>query len=219
MLAGGVAHDFGNLLGIILGYSGLLKDSPVLPPKEAKFAAGIEAAGLRAKDLSRNLLSFARGATPQLRRTSIASLIATAAQGAVSGSPVELRLDVASDLADVLADPVQMDQVFSNLAVNAVQAMGVGGILTVTAANGAASADESARIVVSMADNGCGIPADVLARIWEPFFTTKDKGTGLGLATTYSVIKKHGGSVNVASEPGCGTTFTVTLPAADPLSP
>jgi PAS domain S-box-containing protein len=207
MLAGGVAHDFGNLLGIILGYSGLLKSAAGLTEKEARFAAGIEDAALRAKDLSRNLLSFARGATPELRRISLGPILEAAARGAVAGSPVELRLSVAADLAEVMADPVQMDQVFSNLAVNAVQAMGAGGMLSVTAANG----PDGVRVTV--ADTGCGIPADVLARIWEPFFTTKAKGTGLGLATTYSVVKKHGGSADVTSEPGRGTTFTIVLPA------
>jgi PAS domain S-box-containing protein len=215
MLAGGVAHDFGNLLGIMLGYSGLLKSAAGLTEKEARFAAGIEDAALRAKDLSQNLLSFARGATPELRRTSVGAIISAAARGAVTGSPVELRLDVADDLAEVTADPVQMDQVFSNLAVNAVQAMEKGGTLTVEARNVSGHDAGFDGVRVTVADTGCGIPADKLARIWEPFFTTKAKGTGLGLATTYSVIKKHGGTVDVASVPGRGTTFTVTLPSVE----
>ncbi len=215
MLAGGVAHDFGNLLGIMLGYSGLLKSAAGLTEKEARFAAGIEDAALRAKDLSQNLLSFARGATPKLRRTSVGAIISAAARGAVTGSSVELRLNVADDLAEVTADPVQMDQVFSNLAVNAVQAMEKGGTLTVEARNVSERDAGFDGVRVTVADTGSGIPADKLARIWEPFFTTKAKGTGLGLATTYSVVKKHGGTVDVVSEPGRGTTFTVTLPAAE----
>ncbi len=212
MLAGGVAHDFGNLLGIMLGYSGLLKMSPNLSAKETKFAEGIENAALRAKDLSQSLLSFARGSTPERRRIALGPIIVAAAEGAVRGSPVRLVLGVPTDLPEVLADPVQMDQVFSNLAVNAVQAMGEGGVLTVTAAAAAGPAGPTLRITVS--DTGCGIPASVLTRIWEPFFTTKSKGTGLGLATTYSVVKKHEGMIDVESEIGRGTTFTVTLPVA-----
>lgn len=214
MLAGGVAHDFGNLLGIILGYAGLLKVSSSLTPREAGFASSIEAASLRAKDLSHNLLSFARGSTPELRRVALGPIIVAAAEGAVRGSAVQLEFAVAPDLAEVVADPVQMDQVFSNLAVNAVQAMSGGGRLKVSAENVAATDLAAPGIRVTVTDSGCGIPADVLARIWEPFFTTKDKGTGLGLATTYSVVKNHGGIIDVASEPGCGTTFTLTLPAA-----
>jgi two-component system, cell cycle sensor histidine kinase and response regulator CckA len=135
--------------------------------------------------------------------------------------PGELTLEIAFDLASVEADPVQIDQVISNLAVNAVQAMSRGGRRQVVARNAPgrpASLTDPAIfrsvVCIEIADTGGGIPADVLPRIWEPFFTTKAKGTGLGLATVYGMVKKHDGVIDVQSEPGRGTNFTVVLPAA-----
>ncbi len=223
MLAGGVAHDFGNLLTIIIGNTGLLKTmSASMPPGAEKRTNEIETAAWRAQELSKNLLAFARGSAPQLQTLQLKPLITEAANGAVQHSPVELTLAIAPDLAAVQADPVQIDQVISNLCVNAVQAMDkTGGQLSVTAYNqqgrsGNATtspfADKVICIVIS--DTGHGISADVLPRIWEPFFTTKAKGTGLGLATVYAVIKKHGGSITAESSTGKGTTFTIMLPAA-----
>lgn len=223
MLAGGVAHDFGNLLTIILGNTAILRmKSAGLPAEADKRTAAIESAAWRAQELSKNLLSFARGSAPQLRTLVMGELVAEAAKGAVLHSGVTLNLDLAADLLPVKADPVQMDQVISNLCVNAVQAMGdaPGRVLEVTASNqqgwgGAASGTpfDGPVVRVTIRDNGPGIPAEVLPRIWEPFFTTKEKGTGLGLATVYAVIKKHGGSISVESEAGRGTVFTIMLPA------
>ncbi len=221
MLAGGVAHDFGNLLTIIIGNTGILQSmSATLPPGAVKRTSEIEAAAWRAQDLSKNLLAFARGSAPQKQQLVMGPLIEEAARGAVRHSQVELSLKVATDLAPVEADPVQIDQVISNLCVNAVQAMKDGGHLSVTAANtdgwkGASSGSpfDGPVVTVTITDTGAGIPADVLPRIWEPFFTTKQKGTGLGLATVYAVVKKHGGTITVDSVQGKGTTFTLTLPA------
>jgi len=221
-LAGGVAHDFGNLLTIIIGNTGLLRSMEAsLPPAAVKRATEIEAAAWRAQELSKNLLAFARGSAPQKQRIELAPIINESARGAVRHSPIELSVEIAVDLAPVQADPVQIDQVISNLCVNAVQAMPDGGRLRVTAVNAAGWPGSSSGtpfdepvVVVTVTDIGSGIPADVLPRIWEPFFTTKSKGTGLGLATVYAVVKKHGGNITVDSAPGKGTTFTLTLPAA-----
>jgi PAS domain S-box-containing protein len=221
MLAGGVAHDFGNLLTIIIGNTGILQSmSATLPPGAVKRTSEIEAAAWRAQDLSKNLLAFARGSAPQKQQLVMGPLIEEAARGAVRHSQVELSLKVATDLAPVEADPVQIDQVISNLCVNAVQAMKEGGHLSVTAENTDGWKGESSGspfdgpvVIVTITDTGAGIPADVLPRIWEPFFTTKQKGTGLGLATVYAVVKKHGGNITVDSVQGKGTTFTLTLPA------
>jgi PAS domain S-box-containing protein len=221
MLAGGVAHDFGNLLTIIIGNTGLLQSmGDTLPAGALKRTGEIEAAAWRAQDLSKNLLAFARGSAPQKQQIVLGPLIEEAARGAVRHSQVELSLKIATDLAAVEADPVQIDQVVSNLCVNAVQAMKNGGRLRVSAENadgwkGAASGTpfDGPVVVVTITDTGAGIPADVLPRIWEPFFTTKQKGTGLGLATVYAVVKKHGGNITVDSVPDLGTTFTLTLPA------
>ncbi|WP_162525353.1 two-component system sensor histidine kinase NtrB [Rariglobus hedericola] len=221
MLAGGVAHDFGNLLTIIIGNTGILQSmSATLPPGAVKRTGEIESAAWRAQELSKNLLAFARGSDPQKQQLLLGPLIDVAARGAVRHSMVELSLKIAPDLAAVQADPVQIDQVISNLCVNAVQAMVNGGRLRVAAQNadgwnGAASGSpfDGPVVIVTITDTGGGIPADVLPRIWEPFFTTKHKGTGLGLATVYAVVKKHGGNITVDSVPDMGTTFTLTLPA------
>ncbi len=213
LLAGGVAHDFGNLLAIILGYTSFLKETPGLPGKAPDHVRTVEDAALRARDLSHNLLRFARGSTPEPRRLPLAPILTAAAKGAVATTAVRLDLAIEDNLVEVNIDPVQIDQVFSNLAVNAVQAMAEGGVLSVAARN----ADRGARgrwVEVTVADTGCGIPPEQLARIWEPFFTTKHKGTGLGLATTFNVIKNHGGMIEARSQPGLGTTFSVALPAA-----
>lgn len=227
MLAGGVAHDFGNLLTIIIGNTGVLKAmSAALPAGAVKRTNEIEAAAWRAQDLSKNLLAFARGSAPQKQQLLLGPLIEEAARGAVRHSQVELSLKIAEDLAPVEADPVQIDQVVSNLCVNAVQAMKDHGRLRVAAENadgwkGASSGSpfDGPVIIVTVTDTGGGIPAEVLPRIWEPFFTTKQKGTGLGLATVYAVVKKHGGNITVDSVPGMGTTFTLTLPAVAGKTP
>jgi two-component system, cell cycle sensor histidine kinase and response regulator CckA len=146
----------------------------------------------------------------------------------VQHSPVGLDIDIAPDLAAVQADPVQIDQVISNLCVNAVQAMPGGGRLKVTAVNAdgreaterASALPFSGAIVrITIADTGGGIPPEVLPRIWEPFFTTKQKGTGLGLATVYAVVKKHDGTITVKSSPQTGTIFTLCLPAVSREAP
>lgn len=229
LLAGGVAHDFGNLLTIIIGNTGFLRSMEnTLPPAVAKRTGEIEAAAWRAQELSKNLLAFARGSAPQKQRLLIAPVIEQAARGAVQHSPVALDLDIAPDLAAVNADPVQIDQVISNLCVNAVQAMPDGGRLKISAVNadglqssaqGTSFPFSGAVVRITITDTGGGIPADVLPRIWEPFFTTKKKGTGLGLATVYAVVKKHEGSITVKSSAGTGTTFTLSLPAVSREQP
>ena len=227
MLAGGVAHDFGNLLTIIIGNTGILQAmSATLPANAVKRTTEIESAAWRAQELSKNLLAFARGSAPQKQQIVLGPLIDAAAHGAVRHSATELVLDVEPGLASVQADPVQIDQVLSNLCVNAVQAMQGGGHLRVVAKNADGWGSQASGapfagpvVVVTITDTGGGIPADVLPRIWEPFFTTKHKGTGLGLATVYAVVKKHDGTITVDSTPGRGTTFTLTLPAAKEPAP
>lgn len=221
MLAGGVAHDFGNILTIIVANAAGIRARRELSPAMDQRLADIEVAARRASELSRNLLTFASGSKPNKQHLTLGPLIETAVRGAVQRGPVELTLELASDLAPVEADPVQLDQVISNLAVNAVQAMPHGGRLQVAAGNagdwpGTAATEpvDGPVVCITISDTGGGIPAELLPRIWEPFFTTKAKGTGLGLATVYAMVKKHGGVIEVQSEPGRGTTFTVVLPAA-----
>jgi two-component system, cell cycle sensor histidine kinase and response regulator CckA len=227
MLAGGVAHDFGNLLTIIIGNTGILQAmSDSLPAGAVKRTNEIESAAWRAQELSKNLLAFARGSDPQKQQVVLGPLIDQAARGAVRHSTTELSLKIEPDLASVQADPVQIDQVLSNLCVNAVQAMHGRGNLRVTARNAdgwdaraSGSPFDGPVVVITVTDTGGGIPVEVLPRIWEPFFTTKSKGTGLGLATVYAVVKKHEGSITVESVPDLGTTFTLTLPAVKGTAP
>lgn len=219
LLAGGVAHDFNNLLQIVVSGAEVLRVSSD-DPEVMLMAQQIEKAANRGRELTRNLFAFAHGDTPAKKKVSPGPIVAEAVQGATAQTAIELTLELAPDLEWVEVDPVQFDQVISNLAVNAVQAMPEGGRLQVRARNvlnwvsaitGRAFVGQAVCITVS--DNGAGIPPAVLARIWEPFFTTKKQGTGLGLATTHTVIKKHGGAIEVQSELGRGTTFTVILPA------
>ena len=154
------------------------------------------------------------------RRVALAPVIREAADFAVQNSNVELRCALAEDLWEVEADEAQLVQVINNLAVNAVQAMPDGGVLSLSAKNchhGGTIPDpdgDAHGIAITVSDTGVGIPPENMAKIFDPFFTTKASGTGLGLATTYSVVRNHGGNLKVESVPGQGTTFHILLPAA-----
>jgi PAS domain S-box-containing protein len=215
VLAGGIAHDFNNLLTVIMGNASLLGISCTEPQRRPLEQIG-NAAG-RAQRLTAQLLTFARGGAPQKRLVDLRTLLREAAMLAVAGTNVSLGLDLAEDLWDADVDPGQIEQVISNLLINACQAMPDGGHVQVGAGNlaGVTAGDETGRRVeIRIRDEGCGIaPAD-LERIFEPYFTTKPDGTGLGLAISHSVIARHGGSLRVASQPGRGTEFTLVLPAS-----
>jgi PAS domain S-box-containing protein len=223
-LAGGIAHDFNNLLNVILGYGELLlKRLPVDDPQRRN-AAEIHKAATRSADLVRQLLAFSRR---QVLRPAAVDLRAVVAglEGMLRRSireDIELRCELAPELGRVWADRGQLEQVIVNLVVNARDAMPDGGTLTIAAANvercdGAAAGvhvrhGDYVRLVVS--DTGEGMDASTQARVFEPFFTTKEqgKGTGLGLATVYGIVKQSGGYIWLRSEPGAGTTFTIWLP-------
>ena len=226
MLAGGVAHDFNNLLTIIAGYSDLILRS--LGPGDANrhSAEQIVKAGEQAAALTRQLLAFSRRQVLQPRVLELNKLVASLSTmlQRVIGEDVELRLVLAPDLARVSADPGQIEQVLMNLAVNARDAMPKGGILTIETAN--RQLDESCAgrhvamkpgqyVQLAVSDTGMGMDAATKARAFEPFFTTKEAGTGLGLSTVFGIVKQSGGSVEVSSEPGSGTSFKVYLPRID----
>ena len=219
MMAGSIAHDFRNLLATMLGNVSLAQLEDEVPDTVKIRLTSIERAVWRAKDVTEQLTTFAKGGTPTKRRVRLTPVIHEAAGFAVQNTGVELRCALAEDLWEVEADEIQLVQVINNLAVNAVQAMPGGGILSITAKNSqpdpdAAGARGEARWVALMvADTGVGIPPENITRIFEPFFTTKPTGTGLGLATCYAVIRKHGGRLRVESVPGQGTTFHILLPA------
>jgi signal transduction histidine kinase len=220
LLAGGIAHDFGNLLQAMSGNLTLAQSVPGLPPAVLPRLEGIERAIWRAAGVTKRLTTFAKGGQILKRRTALARFLREATDYAVANTAVTARYDFAPDLAEVEADEGQMVQVFNNLAVNAVQAMRTGGLLTVSAANAsgpavAAGPDAPGGWVrITVSDTGSGIEPRHLEKIFDPFFTTKEHGTGFGLSTAHSVIRQHGGHIRVESELGRGTRFEILLPAA-----
>ncbi|MBN2369361.1 MAG: PAS domain S-box protein, partial [Vicinamibacteria bacterium] len=220
VLAGGIAHDFNNLLSGVFGYLDMARESCAPgSDTEGHLTRALEIYS-RARDLTRQLLTFAKGGEPIRTTGLLSALLEKSVRFALSGSNVAAAFDIPRDLWSCDFDENQMGQVIDNLVINAVQAMPQGGRLTVTAKNieakkGEHPADKPGRYVsFSIADTGVGIPRSILPRIFDPFFTTKQKGSGLGLATVYSIIKKHDGNIAVDSEPGQGAVFRVTLPAS-----
>jgi two-component system cell cycle sensor histidine kinase/response regulator CckA len=226
LLAGGVAHDFNNLLTVIIGYSdGLIEELPdddVLRPDVLE----IKAAAERAAGLTSQLLAFGRKQILQPRVVSLNALVAEADTllRRVLGEHIHMSLVLDPKLRSVVADPGQMGQVIVNLAVNARDAMGDGGQLTIETANvdlpaaarGVAHVPSGQYVALSISDTGIGMDAATQARVFEPFFTTKaNQGTGLGLATVYGIVKQSGGYIWLYSEVGHGTSFRIYLPAID----
>jgi PAS domain S-box-containing protein len=227
-LAGGVAHDFNNLLTIVIGYSDLLLKKLTASDGMRSPVEEIRKAAERAASLTRQLLAFSRKQMLQPQILDLNSLLTNVDEmlRRMIGEDIELSTHLPSGLGRVKADPGQIEQVIMNLAVNARDAMPQGGQLTLEAANvelgpSYARSHESVLpghyVMIAMSDTGIGMDAETQAHIFEPFFTTKEqgKGTGLGLATVYGIVKQSGGSIRVYSEPGRGTTFKVYLPQID----
>ncbi|MDD5435196.1 MAG: PAS domain S-box protein [Nitrospira sp.] len=220
LFAGGIAHDFNNYLAGILGNIQLAKR--LLSPGDNLLGmlTGAEKASLRAKDLVSQLLTFAKGGGTVRKTLIIGEAIKDWCAFALSGSKIRYECIIPDDLWLVEADEVQIHQVISNLIINAGQAMPDSGYIKVQAENiTLAAADviplrEGAYVKISIEDNGIGIPEENIRKIFDPYFSTKEKGNGLGLATAYSIIKKHDGHISVNSEVGVGTTFCVYLPAS-----
>ncbi len=227
-LAGGVAHDFNNVLTAILGYCDLLRaDLGPDDPRQADLAE-IQKAGMRAEGLTRQLLAFSRKQIIQPRVLDLNGVVADmqAMLDRLIGEDVKVVLDLRKDPALVMVDRGQAEQIVMNLAVNARDAMPGGGVLTIETAAVELDEDFSAMypyvkpgpyVVLTVTDSGTGMTPEVQARLFEPFFTTKElgKGTGLGLATVYGIVKQSGGSINVYSEIGTGSSFKVYFPRAD----
>jgi signal transduction histidine kinase len=226
-LAGGVAHDFNNILTVIHGHASLLLASGTLTGGSTRSAQQITQAAERAAGLTRQLLTFSRRQVMQPRRLDMNEVVGnmTKMLGRILGEDVALQLSYFPEPAVVKADAGMMEQVLLNLAVNSRDAMPKGGLLAIrisvievdTAHLIHHSEAHAGRFVcLTSVDTGCGIPSENLRRIFEPFFTTKEvgKGTGLGLATVYGIVKQHQGWVEVESELGEGTTFRVFLPCS-----
>jgi signal transduction histidine kinase/CheY-like chemotaxis protein len=216
VMAGGIAHDFNNFLTVVQGNLELAKMRLDQPSEVRGTLDDIANACQRAVFLSSQLLTFAKGGTPVRRLVSIADLVRDAVQLARAGAQTSIELTIAEDLLFAEVDPGQIGQVLHNILLNARQAMPEGGIIDVRAENLLTldALGAGARVRISVLDYGCGISPEVLPRIFDPYFTTKSNGSGLGLATSYAIIAKHGGELSVHSKPGVGTTFTIDLPAS-----
>lgn len=225
-LAGGIAHDFNNMLSVILGYTDLAKlhlpnNHPVLDD-----IAEIKKAAIRSRDITTQLLAFSRKQIISPKVIDLNEMITHTNKALVSliGEDIHLTCHLEDHLQMVRIDPTQIEQILMNLAVNARDAMPGGGMLTVATKNIRADDYYCERhegltpghyVCLSVSDNGTGMDQEILQNIFEPFFTNKEtgKGTGLGLATVYGIVKQNNGVINVYSEPGYGTTFNIYLPA------
>jgi PAS domain S-box-containing protein len=220
VLAGGIAHDFNNLLTGIMGNISLAQLELPAGGALSESLADAEKATMQARELTQQLLTFSRGGAPIKRTIDIREIVATAAQFTLRGANVRAELEISPDLWAVEADHGQISQVFHNLVINASQSMPQGGTVRLAASNAVLREGDvpplpAGRYVkVTVADHGVGIPSENLTKIFDPFFSTKKGGTGLGLAVVFSIVKKHGGKIEVASLVGEGTTFTLLLPAA-----
>lgn len=223
-LAGGVAHDFNNMLAVINGYSSGLARSTNLDEREREAIDEIRTAGQRAAGLTRQLLAFSR---KQVLKPMVVDLNQTIAEmesmlSRLIGEDVRIRTLLDSSLWQIRIDPGQLEQIIMNLAINSRDAMPDGGVLTIETGNAEVDAERhdlapGRHVRFSVTDTGCGMDDAVRDRIFEPFFTTKDqgKGTGLGLASVYGIVKQSGGQISVESAPGRGATFTILFPAIE----
>ena len=220
ILASGIAHDFNNLLASITGNIGLAMLDMSHDNSAYQQLAGAEKASIRAQDLTRQLLTFAKGGEPVKKAVSVSDLIRDVTGFTLPNSKVKFFYSLPEDLWLAESDEGQISQVLQNLIINADHAMPEGGTITISSENAVVA--ESSQlplkpgdyVKISVRDHGVGISQDNLLRIFDPYFTTKKKGSGLGLATAYSIIKQHGGHIIAESEPGKGTTFIIYLPAA-----
>jgi PAS domain S-box-containing protein len=222
LLAGGIAHDFNNLLTGILGNVSLAK--LMLNPGHRAFErlSAAEIGGARAKDLTYQLLTFSRGGAPIKKTVAVHRLLADWTRFALRGSAVECAFEMDEErLWPVDLDESQISQVINNLVINACQAMPNGGTLKVSACNCILSQEDPVPlrpgryVRICVADTGVGIEQEHLQRIFDPYFTTKPDGIGLGLAASYAAVRRHGGHISVRSEVGSGTDFTIYLPASE----
>jgi PAS domain S-box-containing protein len=218
-LAGGVAHEFNNLLGVILNYTSLL-DSQATEPMVKSDLAEIRKAGERAAELTRQLLSFARRDSSNPEPVDVGALVREAAPSLEQclGEGIDLLLEVDDGPLVASADHRQLEQILLHLAVNAREAMPIGGLVRLRVRAEADPYGGAGTILIEVVDTGVGMSADVAGRAFEPFFTTKpdSDGHGLGLATVHGTIRRHGGRVSLESTVGAGTTVRIELPATAP---
>ncbi len=228
VMTGGIAHDYNNLLSMILGNISLARDETGPESHIAGFLQDAEEASLRAKDLTHRLMLLSKESAPQKRAISIKETLETCAAKLPPASNYRLMLSIARNLRPVLHDPYQLKYAIKNILVNAMESMPDGGILTLKAENtfigetfknSLAALGHGEYVKISISDQGMGIPRENISKIFDPYFSTKKggvkKGTGMGLATAYAVTAKHGGQINVQSTVGTGTTVSIYLPVLE----
>jgi nitrogen-specific signal transduction histidine kinase/CheY-like chemotaxis protein len=226
VLAGGIAHDFNNILTGVMGNISLAKLRAREDGEISQNLSEAEKAIGRAAELSRQLLTFAKGGAPVKKVVALQELLANMVRFVLKGSNISTEFSIQKDLWPIECDEGQINQVIQNIVINAKQAMESGGAIRVRAVNrpmgeseiGEISLRKGDYVEISIQDQGVGIPQKNLARIFDPFFTTKEKGSGLGLAISHSVIQRHEGFIQVKSRPGQGTLFTIFLPASPNLA-
>jgi PAS domain S-box-containing protein len=243
ILAGGIAHDFNNILTAILGNVSLAKmylEAGEETDKVIERLAEADRASMRAKDLTQRLLTFSKGGAPIKALASVEELLRDSVAFALRGSNVGCEFSIPDDLWPVEVDEGQVSQVINNLVINADQAMPEGGVIRVSAENVILEAGEvitvstedvvlwaehsppledGEYVKISIQDGGIGISQEHLERVFDPYFTTKQRGSGLGLTTSYSIIKNHGGHITVESQVGVGTAVHFYLPAFPERTP
>lgn len=221
LFAGGIAHDFNNTLAAVMGATGLLQREVAGSPQAIALLHEIDGACDAGRGLTRQLLTYARGGAPQRRPVDLATLLAETSRISLRGTHTRLDLDVAPQLPVVEADPAQLQQVVQNLVLNASQAMGGAGTVRVSARGvtlDAARGDalpKGAYVRLAVEDHGSGISDADLPRIFDPYYSTKEHGHGLGLAVVQSIVARHGGTITATSD-AHGTCFEVHLPASSP---
>jgi signal transduction histidine kinase/ActR/RegA family two-component response regulator len=221
ILAGGIAHDFSSLLSGILGNIELAKMHSVRESKVCERLEEAEQSTLRARDLTQQLLIFSKGGAPVKTTLDVGDIIRESVQFALRGADTKCEFVISQDLWPVDADEGQLRQVINNVIINADQAMPSGGSIRVIGEN--IELGESVvlplkkgkYLKISVEDNGIGIAKEHLSKVFDPYFTMKQNGSGLGLSTSYSIIKKHHGQITVTSALGGGSTFSIYLPASE----
>jgi len=220
VLAGGIAHDFNNILTVISGNISLAKILST-DQKIVDRLSGAEKACIRAKNLTQQLITFAKGGAPIKKTASIANFLKESVNFVLHGSNVKCAFSMSDDLKCSEIDEGQISQVINNLIINADQSMPNGGTITVEAENidigpgDGLPLRHGEYIKIAIRDTGSGIPAADLPKIFDPYFSTKQQGKGLGLASCYSIVNNHDGLITVDSQEGVGTTFFIYLPASD----
>ncbi len=221
VLAGGIAHDLNNFLTIILGNLTLVKMYVGEDHKAHDYLKEMDDAISQTRNLTWQLLTFAKGGKPLTKAVSISGIIRETTAFALSGSKTQYELFIPQDLPAVEIDQGQITQVITNLLINADQVMEDGGTIVIRAENQVLTAENTTLpiqpgnyVVLTITDDGPGIPGQIVSKIFDPYFTTKEHGSGLGLTICYSIVKKHAGYISVCSEEGDGTSFTIYLPVS-----